>query len=149
MGKIGKNMSLEERFTIEGLEEYHKNLEERVKNHSLHFHKFPQAFEKIAHLGDENSDVKVVGVKIPQSNERGDDEMTEPNVPTMITVDEAAKLTGLPAYLIRKLCYEGKVVHLRVGDKGTKVFVNRDRLIDYLNSNTGRTEKRKDNDYER
>ena len=74
------NTLLMQRFTIEGLEEYHKEKERAVKKHSLKFHNFKQAFYKIAHLGDADSDVKVEGEKLPQSKE------TEPE--TIQVIDE-------------------------------------------------------------
>lgn len=127
---MGKEIALAERFTIEGLKAYHDQKGEALKNKLVSREDVERFLQRIEY-------------------ERDDEEMTEPNVPTMITVEAAAKLTGLPAYLIRKLCYEERIVHLRVGDKGTKVFINRDKLLDYLNSNTGSTERRKDDDYER
>ena len=33
-------------------------------------------------------------------------------IPTMVTIKEAAKKTGLSYYYIRKLCLEKKVVHI-------------------------------------
>ena len=149
MGKIGKNMSLEEKFTVEGLEEYHKEKERAVKKHSLKFHNFPQAFEKISHLGDENSDVKVEGEKLPQLSESEAIKMNEQAVPEMITVEEASKLTGLPPYLIRKMCYREEIVHIRIGGEGSKVYINKAKLIEHLNTNKTETGRSKDNGFER
>lgn len=148
MDKIGK-MSLEEKFTVEGLEEYHKEKERAVKKHSLKFHNFPQAFEKIAHLGDADSDVRVEGVKVPQLSDREVMEMNEQAVPEMITVEQAAQLTGLPPYLIRKMCYREEIVHIRIGGEGSKVYINKAKLIEHLNTNKAEAGRSKDNGFER
>lgn len=52
-------------------------------------------------------------------------------VPEMVTVNEAAKKTGLSPKLLRKLCAEGEVPHVR---SGAKILINLPRLIDYLNT---------------
>ena len=147
---MGKDNSLAERFTVEGLEQYHQNLEERLKEHSLRFHNFPQAFEKISRLGDEDSDVRVVGLKIPQAKEEEMKKMqNEMSVPTMITVEEAAKLTGLPPYLIRRMCYREEIVHIRIGGERSKVYINQEKLLEHLNTNKSETGRKKSNDYEK
>ena len=146
---MSKNNSLAERFTVESLEQYHQNLEERLKEHSLRFHNFPQAFEKIAHLCDENSDVRVEGPKITQLKKEEVEKMQEQSVPTMITVEEAAKLTGLPPYLIRRMCYREEIVHIRIGGERSKVYINQEKLLEHLNTNKSETGRKKSNDYER
>lgn len=52
-------------------------------------------------------------------------------VPTMITLREASKQTGLSYDYLRKMCITGQVVHVRVG---RKIFVNLEKLIEFLNT---------------
>ena len=52
------------------------------------------------------------------------------NIPTMRTIREMSHLTGLSYDCLRKLCITGKIVHIR---SGNKIFINQERLIDYLN----------------
>lgn len=56
--------------------------------------------------------------------------MNEQHIPTMLTLREMSKLTGLSYDFLRKLCIRGQVVHIR---SGNKIFINADRFIDYLN----------------
>ena len=55
---------------------------------------------------------------------------SEERVPTMLTLRETARQTGLSYDRIRKLCLQGKIVYVR---SGSKIFVNMDRFIDFLN----------------
>ena len=52
------------------------------------------------------------------------------DVPTMRTLREASKESGLSYDCLRKLCLSGKIIHVRAGKK---ILVNMDRLSDYLN----------------
>ncbi|MST82497.1 helix-turn-helix domain-containing protein [Lachnospiraceae bacterium Oil+RF-744-WCA-WT-13] len=49
----------------------------------------------------------------------------------MKTLREMASLTGLSYDYIRKLCLEGRIVHIKTGKK---YLVNYDRFIDFLNT---------------
>ena len=51
-------------------------------------------------------------------------------IPTMVTIKEAEKKTGLSYYYIRKLCLEKKVVHITAG---RKVLINEEKFINFLN----------------
>lgn len=51
-------------------------------------------------------------------------------IPTMITIKDASNQTGLSYEYIRKLCLQGKIVHVRAG---RKFLVNMEKLVDYLN----------------
>lgn len=51
-------------------------------------------------------------------------------IPTMITIKEAAKQTGLSYEYIRQLIREGKVTYVRAG---VKFLINMERLVAYLN----------------
>ena len=51
-------------------------------------------------------------------------------IPTMVTIQEAAKLTGLSYDYIRKLCINGQIVYVKAG---AKRLVNLDMLRRYLN----------------
>lgn len=58
------------------------------------------------------------------------DRSTQPKPPKMVSLKEAASITGLSYSALRKLCIKGEIVHIRVG---TKYLINLDRLIDKLN----------------
>ena len=58
----------------------------------------------------------------------GDSEPKE--LPKMKTINEMSQLTGLPYSLIRNLCIQNKIVHIRTGKK---YLINYDRFIDFLN----------------
>ena len=51
-------------------------------------------------------------------------------LPRMVTVREAAKMTGLSYDCLRKLCLRNEIAHIR---SGTKYMVNVKKLNDYLN----------------
>lgn len=55
--------------------------------------------------------------------------------PEMITLNETSLRSGLPYGYIRKLCLQGKIVHIRTG---VKYLVNWNKFVDYLNTE-GRT----------
>ena len=54
----------------------------------------------------------------------------EPEIPTMVTIREAATKTRLSYDYIRKLCIQGKVVHVRAG---SKFLINMEKFVDFLN----------------
>lgn len=51
-------------------------------------------------------------------------------IPTMYTLPQAAATTGLSYDYLRKLCLQGKIIHVRAG---SKYLVNMEKLIEYLN----------------
>lgn len=51
-------------------------------------------------------------------------------MPTMITLKEAAEMTGLPYYRLWKLCKENKIIHIRAGKR---FYINQEKLAEYLN----------------
>lgn len=53
------------------------------------------------------------------------------SAPRMRTIDEVSKLTGLSYTFIRKLCLNGKIVHVKTG---RKYLVNLDKFYEYLNT---------------
>ncbi len=57
--------------------------------------------------------------------------MKDAMIPTMLTIKETAKRTGLSYDYLRTLCLRGEIVFIRTG---SKYLINLDRLIDYLNS---------------
>ena len=57
--------------------------------------------------------------------------MSAPQVPRMVSIKEAAALTGLAEYHVRRLCIGGEISAVKTG---RKYLVNVDRLIDYLNA---------------
>lgn len=66
--------------------------------------------------------------KVPREN----NDMSKPlKAPRMRTIDEVSKLTGLSYTFIRKLCLNGKVVHVKTG---RKYLVNLDKFYEYLNT---------------
>ena len=52
-------------------------------------------------------------------------------IPEMITLREASDRTGISYDWLRKLCLQGKIVHIRAGNK---YLLNFRKLIDYLNT---------------
>ena len=60
---------------------------------------------------------------------------TEPQgLPRMKTIKEMVALTGLSYTMLRNLCLENKIVHIRAGKK---YLINCDRFADYLNGVRG------------
>lgn len=55
---------------------------------------------------------------------------TKTPCPNMLGVRDAASTVGLTYGALRRLCIQGKVVHIRVGNK---ILVNFDKLCEYLN----------------
>lgn len=53
------------------------------------------------------------------------------DVPRMLTMREASRETGLSYNHIRSLSKNGKIVSIRAGNR---ILINREKLIDYLNS---------------
>lgn len=51
-------------------------------------------------------------------------------MPRMLKIKEAAELTGLSYHFLRQLCLEGKVFHVKAGNR---YFINADSLAAYLN----------------
>lgn len=52
----------------------------------------------------------------------------------MKTIKEMAGLTGLSYTMLRNLCLQNKIVHIRAGKK---YLINYDRFVDYLNGAGG------------
>lgn len=52
-------------------------------------------------------------------------------IPEMITLRDASGRTGISYDWLRKLCLQGKLVHIRAG---SKYLVNFGKLIEYLNT---------------
>lgn len=57
----------------------------------------------------------------------------ELKIPTMVTLAEASKQTGLSYDYLRKLCLRDQITHIRAGKK---YLINLERLVDYLNGGT-------------
>lgn len=58
-------------------------------------------------------------------------------VPRMVSLKEAARLTGLSELFLRRGFRSGELVGVRCGtSKGGKILLNFDRLVDYLNEHT-------------
>ena len=49
----------------------------------------------------------------------------------MVKLREAAEITGLSYYFLRKACLEGKIAHIRAGNK---FLVNLDWLEQHINN---------------
>lgn len=49
--------------------------------------------------------------------------------PTMVTIKEAAKASGLAVYRVRQFCKEGKVKHIHCG---RRILIQLQSLRDYL-----------------
>lgn len=52
-------------------------------------------------------------------------------VPTMATIKQASKETGLSYDYLRKMCITGQIVHIRAGNK---IMINMEKLIEFLNT---------------
>ncbi len=50
--------------------------------------------------------------------------------PTMLTIKETAKRTGLAVHYIRQLCLQDKIVYRKAG---AKYLINYEKFIEYLN----------------
>ena len=62
-------------------------------------------------------------------------------VPHMVSLKEAARLTGLSELFLRRGFRAGELVGVRCGtSSGGKILLNFDKLIDYLNSHTEQPE---------
>lgn len=62
-------------------------------------------------------------------------------IPEMLTIKECSARTGVSYDWIRKLCLQGRIVHIRAG---SKYLINFGKFIEYLN--TGDQEKGEPND---
>ncbi len=51
-------------------------------------------------------------------------------VPKMVTVNELANLVNISAYAVRRLVKENRITYFK---SGSKVLINYDRFIDFLN----------------
>jgi len=51
-------------------------------------------------------------------------------IPKMVTIKEAAKITGLAPFNIRTLVLQNKIVHIKAGKK---FLINLEKLIEYFN----------------
>ena len=56
-------------------------------------------------------------------------------VPEMVTIKEASSRTGLSYDCLRKMCLNGKIVHIRIGNG--KFLINFGRLVEWLNKSYG------------
>jgi len=52
-------------------------------------------------------------------------------IPTMLTIVETAKKTGLAKHYIRQCCLQNKIVHVRCGKR---ILVNFNRFCEFLNN---------------
>lgn len=57
--------------------------------------------------------------------------MEEMKIPTMLSISDTAKRTGLAKSYIRQLCWDRKISYVK---SGSKYLVNLERLIEYLNT---------------
>lgn len=53
------------------------------------------------------------------------------DIPKMVTINEASRLTGLSYDHIRKGCLRHEIVHVRAGKK---YFINLPKLVELLNT---------------
>ena len=68
----------------------------------------------------------------------------ETTIPTMLTVKETARRSGLAEYYIRKLIAERKIVFVKAGKK---YLVNFERLADFLNEGEAPEEEAEEKNY--
>lgn len=55
-------------------------------------------------------------------------------MPIMKSLNELEELSGMPYTTLRKLCMDGKIVHIRLGNK---YMVNWNKFVEYLNVGDG------------
>lgn len=65
--------------------------------------------------------------------ENAQGEAQEATLPVMLSLKQAANLTGLSYYYLRGLCLTHEIVYIRCGNR---YMVNRQSLADYLNKGT-------------
>lgn len=53
------------------------------------------------------------------------------HMPKMAGIREAAEITGLTEFALRRLVKEGKLVHVK---SGNRVFINLEKLAEYLSN---------------
>lgn len=59
--------------------------------------------------------------------------------PAFISIPEAARLTGVSRYMLRRLVHEGKLPYLQIGSPERFLFkVDREALLDYLRQEASR-----------
>ena len=51
-------------------------------------------------------------------------------LPRMMTISQTAKETGFSEHALRRLVKSGEIVHVKLG---TKVMINLDKFIEFLN----------------
>lgn len=69
-------------------------------------------------------------MKLINSTEQTNTGKKPETVPKMVTVNELAKLVNISTYAIRKLVKANKITYFK---SGSKVLINFDRFIDFLN----------------
>ena len=57
--------------------------------------------------------------------------MEEMKIPTMLSIPDTAKRTGLSKTYIRKLCWDRKISYVK---SGSKYLVNLEKLVEFLNT---------------
>jgi len=57
-------------------------------------------------------------------------------IPKMLTIDQAAKETGLSKHYIRQLCVTRQIVFVKAGKK---YLINLSKLVDFFNGDTTST----------
>jgi len=72
-------------------------------------------------------------MKNTQENTKDLEEKTMIEVPRMVTIAEAARITGLAEHFVRQLCLTGKITFVKAGKK---FIVNLNKLVDYLDNPT-------------
>lgn len=59
--------------------------------------------------------------------------MNENKIPQMLTIKEASHIFNMSEYLLRTQAKQGAFPAIMIGKK---ILINRDKLIEYLNTNT-------------
>ena len=72
-----------------------------------------------------------LAVKQEQGREKAVQGRDPDYVPVMIPISQAAAETGVSYDCLRKLCLQGKLVHVRAG---RKFLINKEKLADYLDT---------------
>lgn len=59
------------------------------------------------------------------------------NIPVMWGIKEASEKTGISYDHVRRLCLQGRVKCIRVGEKRSKILINAASLVEVMNGSEG------------
>ena len=88
----------------------------------------PEYAEELEAIDQELAELRRI---IDQEHEERSKEMSEEiKIPKMLGLRQASEATGMSYDFLRKLCLQGKIIHVKAG---CKYLINMEKLADYLN----------------